>query len=180
VLGEADGAGKLIEQALGAGANVSVTFVYRPFDGAVDGALMRLLETGRPVEVAKLGSAHINAQKAIFDLHHRFGKRGDVIFTVAANDGTAPVPELKSFDYLSGERRFPAGTKPQSLDAIYQERLTQRLAEGRISGSQYTAAMSSGNFAGVLRLLQDARTSPAGAKGSSRESATNPGKKAAP
>ena len=105
-----------IEEVQKAGKTPVARFVYRPFEKAAEGAILRAIKSGRPVH--GLGAAHYNAQQAFLRAHSEFAASG-VSFAVYLNDGGIADIRSTVVDALAARAYGPTGDerRKQSTEA---------------------------------------------------------------
>ena len=118
-----------MDQAIANGNHLVVTYVYRPFNKAVDGVKSRFDETGRIVTPDYMAYTHVNALENIVRLSKEYSDNKLVsveVFDNSKEDKLKPISieKLKSLSYI----------KPEETIEQAQQRL-ERYANGKLKSS---------------------------------------------
>jgi hypothetical protein len=96
-----DAIGK-IQAALVAGKRVTILYIHRPIENAVQGMLKRALDTGRVLPLRIMADNHFDAQKTLLKIFDKY--RDQVEIQVIDNSGDRSNPKFVSLDFLKKRR----------------------------------------------------------------------------
>jgi type II secretory pathway predicted ATPase ExeA len=91
-----------VEAALNAGKSVTILYIHRPIENAVQGMLKRALETGRVVPLKVMSDNHFDAQRTLFNLYDRYSNQVEI--QIIDNSGDRFNPKFVTLDFLKKRR----------------------------------------------------------------------------
>jgi major membrane immunogen (membrane-anchored lipoprotein) len=141
-LSDLTGSMERIQQALDAGSEVQIIYVYRdPVDAFVNGVLPRAEENGRTVGLNEFINTHLGARESLLQISQKYGKEKKVKITVVNNSlgkGEAAIADLELVEKAVKYDRDDLMKKLlRALDEAYEK--------GRISEHAYRAMQDNSN-----------------------------------
>ncbi|MEX3628264.1 MAG: zeta toxin family protein [Burkholderia sp.] len=122
-----------VEAALASGRDVQIIYVFRSPEKAIQGAIQRAANEGRPVPVEALASAHEGAPQVVKTLANDYNGNDRVQVRAIWNDGDNPTQA----------RFIPIGEIPHvdrnQATAVFRQAVDDALAGGRIEPAVWRA-----------------------------------------
>jgi len=137
---------RLIQDAIGAGYEPDVYFIYRPWELAYKGAVERMKREGRPVVASSAVRAHYESQRAFLYLAKKWSSK-KALFTVVSNQGGLDDIHVEPLDFLEKNAYFKhdeEGARQRELETKYSTHLDAQYRAGHITGIEYSAAKGRG------------------------------------
>lgn len=128
-----------VEQALAAGKDVHIAYVYRdPTDALVNGALPRAMKTGRTVPLQAHAETHLGAFETVGKLQALYKDNPRVTFDVIDNSLGRGNAQLSSMEQLAGKRyNVP---EEELRNALIAEHEAGRISDAVRAGTDSPAA----------------------------------------
>jgi hypothetical protein len=121
-----------IEQALEAGKQVSIVFIFRPVENAVKGAIRRALNyDGRCVPLKVLAYDHYQAPLNFLQLVERYQENEDVEFGVIDNSGGVEEIKTGTIELIHGNLYKSLDETLARVRKAFSDEYTEKKSEGR-------------------------------------------------
>jgi len=143
-LASAASATKRIDQALAAGKQAHVVYVYRDPEGAFEGVLGRAVSqeqkfgSGRTYPIDRFVEQHVDVRNSMQQLAEKYKGNPNFHMTVIDNSSGPGMQQLVNLEDL------PAAPDAHTLRAIVKERANEAYQNGDISRKIYDATISRG------------------------------------